>query len=89
VEGVACRIVKAAVGLVEMVSFRIGSASSQDLANYTGSGKVEVAEAETWWKPGECSWRQRMIQGPSEATERVGEGEQEAGASPLVVAAGK
>lgn len=48
---VECRVVgvAAAAEPVEMILHCIGSASAQDLANCTGSGRVEVAEVKTWW----------------------------------------
>lgn len=85
-------VVKVAVGVepVRMRPPRIGLAFAQDLTSCTDFERVEVeAEAETSLQAGECSWTQKMIQDLSEAgegAERVGEVEQEAGVSPLVVA---
>jgi hypothetical protein len=88
VEEIVCRVVNVAVGPAEKVPPCIGSVPSQDLTNCTDSG-VEVVEVKIWWNLGECSWMQKAIRDPSEAAARVGEGEQEAGTSPLVVAGGK
>lgn len=88
VEEIVCRVVNVAVGPVEKVPPCIGLVPSQDLTNCTDSG-VEVVEVKIWWNLGECSWMQKVIRDPSEAAGRVGEGGQEAGTSPLVVAGGK
>jgi len=41
--------------LAELAPPHTDSVSAQGLANCTGSGKVGVAEVETWWEAGECS----------------------------------
>ena len=87
---VGCRVeVAVGVELAEMVPRRIGSAPVQGSTNCTDFEKVAVeAGVVTWWTVGECSWKRKMIQAPSEVIEKaVGAGEQRGGASLLVVAA--
>ena len=90
---VGCRVeVAVGVELAEMVPRRIGSALVQGSTNCTDFEKVAVeVEVVTWWTMGECSWKRKMIQAPSEVIEKAaGAEEQRAGASLLVVgAAGK
>ena len=87
---VGCRVeVAVGVELAEMVPRRIGSAPVQGSTNCTDFEKVAVeAGVVTWWTVGECSWKRRMIQAPSEVIEKAaGAEEQRVGASLLVVAA--